>query len=133
MASVAYLLYVLHFIQKENGGLKLMDFEQIGLRVKNSRRKKHLTQEKFAEIIDVSPHYIYEIERGSKSMSIYTLDSVATNLDVSTDYLLYGSVSYHTDGSRKDPDELTVLVDAIPPQKRKSVARIIESILPYIK
>lgn len=110
-----------------------MDFEQIGRRVKNSRRKKHLTQEKFAEIIDVSPHYIYEIERGSKSMSLYTLDSVATNLGVSTDYLLYGCISHHKDGSRKEPDELTVLVDAIPSQKRKSVARIIESILPYIK
>ncbi len=110
-----------------------MDFEQIGLRVKNSRRKKHLTQEKFAEIIDVSPHYIYEIERGSKSMSIYTLDSVATNLGVSTDYLLYGSVSYHQDGSPEPPDELALIVDSIPPQKRKTFARIIESILPYIK
>ena len=50
-----------------------MDFEQIGKRIKTCRKQKHLTQEKLAECLDVSSHYIYELERGVKTMSLYTL------------------------------------------------------------
>ncbi len=108
-----------------------MDFEQIGLRIKNCRKKKHLTQEEFAELVDVSPHYIYEIERGVKGMSLYTLDSVANHLEVSTDYILYGATDYHTNTKEK-PDELSLLVETIPYKKRDTVAKIVSSFLPYI-
>lgn len=47
-----------------------MDFEQIGMRIKACRKQKHLTQEKLAECLDVSSHYIYELERGVKTMSL---------------------------------------------------------------
>ena len=67
-----------------------MDFEQIGMRIKACRKRKHLTQEKLAECLDVSSHYIYELERGVKTMSLYTLNDLSTCLEVSSDYLLYG-------------------------------------------
>lgn len=111
-----------------------MDFELVGARIKKCRREKKWTQEKFAEIIDVSPHYIYEIERGLKTMSIYTLDSVASNLEVSTDYLLYGiNPSSAKSYSEPLPDSLTLFVETIPSQKRKSVMNIMKAILPYVK
>lgn len=111
-----------------------IDFEMVGARIKNCRRKKNLTQEKFAEIIDVSPHYIYEIERGSKTMSIYTLDSVASTLGVSTDYLLYGTPCSDANNAQNEkPDKLTLYIETIPPRKRDSVAEIIKAILPYVK
>lgn len=53
-----------------------MDFEQIGMRIKACRKQKHLTQEKLAECLDVSSHYIYELERGVKTMSLYTLNDL---------------------------------------------------------
>lgn len=53
-----------------------MDFEQIGMRIKACRKQKHLTQEKLAECLDVSSHYIYELERGVKTMSLYTLSTI---------------------------------------------------------
>lgn len=111
-----------------------IDFEMVGARIKNCRRKKNWTQEKFAEMIDVSPHYIYEIERGSKTMSIYTLDSVASTLGVSTDYLLYGIPSSDARNSlNQEPDKLSLYVETIPPRKRDSVAEIMKAILPYVK
>ena len=55
-----------------------MDFEQIGMRIKACRKQKHLTQEKLAECLDVSSHYIYELERGVKTMSLYTLNDLST-------------------------------------------------------
>ena len=109
-----------------------MDFEQIGARIKLCRKRKHWTQEKFAEIIDVSPHYIYEIERGSKTMSIYTLESVASNLEVSIDYLIHGVSSCEL-GKPNKPDNLELIIETIPPKKRDAVAEIIQSILPYLK
>lgn len=60
-----------------------MDFEQIGMRIKACRKQKHLTQEKLAECLDVSSHYIYELERGVKTMSLYTLNDLSTCLEVS--------------------------------------------------
>ena len=109
-----------------------MDFELIGARIKKCRRQRHWTQEQFAEIIDVSPHYIYEIERGSKTMSIYTLDSVARNLGVSIDYLIYGILPC-SPVQQNVPDKLSLLVETIPTKRRNSVAAIIKSILPYVK
>ena len=62
-----------------------MDFEQIGMRIKACRKQKHLTQEKLAECLDVSSHYIYELERGVKTMSLYTLNDLSNCLEVSSD------------------------------------------------
>lgn len=111
-----------------------MDLAEIGLRIKKCRRNKHLTQEEFAEKIEVSPHYIYEIERGSKAMSIYTFYNIATTLSVSADYLLYGKkASFENNISQKMPDELTLLFEQLSPKKKENVINVITALLPYIK
>lgn len=104
-----------------------MNLKDVGMRIKHCRQLKNWTQEEFAEMIDVSPHYIYEIERGLKRMSLRVLDNIATTLNVSADYLLYGS--------RMDmqPDELSMLVDNLPPDKRECIAEVISALLPFIK
>lgn len=84
-----------------------MDFEQIGMRIKACRKQKHLTQEKLAECLDVSSHYIYELERGVKTMSLYTLNDLSTCLEVSSDYLLYGKDN--TDSNPIPEDALSVM------------------------
>lgn len=111
-----------------------MDLVRVGMRIKNCRQALNLTQEKLAEMIDVSPHYIYEIERGSKTMSLYTLYDLSITLNVSTDYMLYGNeLSNAQDNPAASPDRLALLVESIPTKKRDNVAHIISSILPYIK
>lgn len=47
-----------------------MDFEQIGMRIKACRKQKHLTQEKLAECLDVSSHYIYELIHTQRSFDL---------------------------------------------------------------
>ena len=59
---------------------------ELGHRIRQCRKMKHLTQEKLAELISVSPHYIYEVEKGLKSMSLATFIDLCTVLNVSTDY-----------------------------------------------
>lgn len=111
-----------------------MDLGKIGLRIKNCRRERRLTQEEFAEMIEVSPHYIYEIERGSKAMSIKTLNKIVIALEVSADYLLYGDVTpLEAQNSSSSADKLTIMSEKLSPKKRESVAEIINAILPYLK
>ena len=110
-----------------------MDLKQVGLRIKQCRRNKNLTQEKFAEMIDVSPHYIYEIERGLKAMSIHTLYKIVTCLNVSADNILYGDNVLNVSSPQKTSDSLEILTQNIPDTKRENIAEIITFLLPYLK
>lgn len=107
-----------------------MDFEQIGKRIKTCRKQKHLTQEKLAECLDVSSHYIYELERGVKTMSLYTLNDLSTCLEVSSDYLLYGKDN--TDSNPIPEDALSVMIKDLPSQQRNRLADLLKVMMPYI-
>ena len=50
-------------------------------------KKFGITQEKLSEIIDVSPSYICEIEKGGSISSLATISKIARTLDISLDYL----------------------------------------------
>ncbi len=111
-----------------------MDIFDVGVRVKTLRKNHHLTQEQFAEKIDVSQHYVYEIERGLKTMSIYTLANVADALDAPIDYIVNGKIYENEDGEDFYPkDSLTMLIETIPLTKRDNVYKVLKNILPYIK
>lgn len=108
-----------------------MNLTDIGLRIKHCRRMKRLTQEEFAEITDLSPHYVYEIERGSKAMSLPTLGRVLDALDISADYLLYGE---DASGRGEPPsDKLSLLIEELPPHRRDNLADILTVMLPHLK
>ena len=102
-----------------------MDFEQIGMRIKACRKQKHLTQEKLAECLDVSSHYIYELERG-----VNTLNDLSTCLEVSSDYLLYGKDN--TDSNPIPEDALSVMIKDLPSQQRNRLADLLKVMMPYI-
>jgi transcriptional regulator with XRE-family HTH domain len=108
-----------------------MDLIKIGQRIKECRKARHLTQEQFAELVNLSPHYIYEIERGVKTMSIYTLNDIAVCLGESVDYILYGDSG--NSGAETSNDRLGILVEKIPTKKREAVADIIQAALPHLK
>ena len=72
-----------------------MEFNQqlFGQRIQEARMTRGITQEEFAEEIDVSPSYYQKLERGVRTCSLDILVSIAENLNVSTDYLLTGKRS----------------------------------------
>lgn len=112
-----------------------MDIFDTGARIKEIRKSRGLTQERLAEKINVSPHYVYEIKRGLKTMSIYTLANVAEALNVSIDYLVSGKNFYPLDGAKDYTvkDNLDLLIEKIPMRRRNSVFSILKNILPYLK
>ena len=84
-----------------------MNLIEIGGRIKAQRRNMGISQEKLSEMIFVSPHYIYEIERGTKAMSLETLMNMSEALNLSTDYILFGSIENDA------PQELTARITDI--------------------
>lgn len=106
-----------------------MDKKEIGIRVKICRKSKKLTQEALAEQINVSPHYIYEIERGSKTMSLPILIQLSQALNISTDYLLFGQQQE----SSLPADELTILTERLSVEHRKAITKMLSVIIPYLK
>lgn len=66
---------------------------QIGEQIRLAREQAKLTQEQFAERIDVSPQYISDLERGVVGISIPTLKRACVTLGVSSDQILFGVIS----------------------------------------
>jgi transcriptional regulator with XRE-family HTH domain len=63
---------------------------KIGERIKHSREIAGYTQEKLADLTDVSIQYISDLERGIVGTSIPTLIKICETLNVSSDFLLMG-------------------------------------------
>lgn len=103
-----------------------MDLKAIGSRIKAERKKLGLTQEKLAELINVTPHYIYEIERGMKSMSLETLILFAEKLELSADYILFGV-------QRQNLGELYRKLDELSDERRLRAEKVFEQLLPNLR
>ena len=69
-----------------------LDYKAIGKRIKIARIKANLKQENLAELIDVSPTHLSNIETGTTRVSLQTIVRIANALSVSTDDLLCDSV-----------------------------------------
>lgn len=63
---------------------------QIGMRIKAAREAAGYTQERLAELVDVSAQYISGLERGVVGLSIPNLVKLCKVLSVSSDELLMG-------------------------------------------
>ncbi len=67
-----------------------MQNEEIGMRVRNLRREKRLTQEQLAERLDCSVQFLSLVERGQRGMSLGMFRLCVEILRVSADELLGG-------------------------------------------
>lgn len=76
--------------------MKNLDYIAVGKRIKKIRKQKNYTQEKVAEIADLSTKYISEIELGKKEGRLDTYFRIALALDVSVDEFLKDSVPSNT-------------------------------------
>lgn len=63
---------------------------QSAIRLRQVRKNARLTQERFAELLDISVSAYQKIERGENQISIYNLVHINQLLGVSADFLLFG-------------------------------------------
>lgn len=71
----------------ENNNLK----QEIGQRVRECRLDAGYTQAQCAEVMDISINFLSEIENGKKGMSQETICKFCQALQISADYILFGS------------------------------------------
>lgn len=68
-----------------------LNFNLIGLRIKEFRMRKRLSQAELAERIDMSVSYISQIETAKKQASLASLVRIANALEVTVDHMLNGN------------------------------------------
>ena len=66
-------------------------YKQIGERIKKSRKQNGLTQEKLAELMDVTPQMISAAENGSKGIRPENIIKFSNALNISCEYILTGN------------------------------------------
>lgn len=69
----------------------MINYEEIGLRIRKARKNKGLSQEELAEKIYISTTHMSHIETGSTKLSLPVLVDIANALQISSDELLFGS------------------------------------------
>ena len=74
---------------------------EIGERIRIARNHANVTQEQLAEMIDVSPQYVSDLERGVVGLSVATLRKICSQLNVSSDSILFQVESLEVDYSKK--------------------------------
>lgn len=78
-----------------------LDFKAIGLKIKERRQKLGITQEHVAELLDVNPSHISNIECGRANPSLTALVKIANILECSVDYFIGGEYTYKTDRNQE--------------------------------
>lgn len=69
-----------------------LNYIKLGERIRNIRKEKGLTQEKLAEITDLSANHISHIERANTMVSLPTLVQIVNALNVTVDDVLCDSI-----------------------------------------
>lgn len=69
-------------------------YKEMGLRIRNCRKKAQLSQEQLAEIMNVTPQMISNAENGTKGIRPENIIKFCEALDISCDYLLTGKGGY---------------------------------------
>lgn len=70
-----------------------IDYHRLGEKVRQKRREAGYTQEKLAEICDISTGFLGHIESGTRAPSLETLYSIAGALHSGIDYFLFDSAA----------------------------------------
>ena len=73
-----------------------MDLYFLGNRIRKTRMNCGITQEKLAEMVDISTNFMSLIENG-RNMSVETLVKIADALGVTVDYLLSDTMDLQSD------------------------------------
>lgn len=68
-----------------------LNYSIIGIRLKQARIDKKMTQEQLAEALDVSVAYVSRIERGSTNINLKRLSEICSLLDVTEGEILSGA------------------------------------------
>ena len=99
--------------------------ELLGLKIKELRKQKKLTQEKLAEMLNLDAGYISKLEVGRNFPTIGTLEKIAKALDVELYELFQFSPSKELDFK----SEITNIYDCLNKEKQYTLYRVAKDLL----
>ena len=105
-----------------------IDYKIIGKRIKDSRMKANITQQKLAEMLDASTAYLSRIERGGANVNLRRLMQISIALKVPIQYLVAGSTEESEVYLKR---EFREVLDECTPDKQKliyNIAKIVAGI-----
>ena len=70
-----------------------LNYKLVGQRIRAIRKKRGMTQERLAELAEISPQHCSGIETGTAKVSLPALVKIANALNASMDELLLDSIS----------------------------------------
>lgn len=65
-----------------------MDYKQLGINIRNERKKQNLTIEELAFRADITPNYLGKIERAQTKLSLEVLINITNALGLTSDDIL---------------------------------------------
>ena len=91
-----------------------------GERLRNRRNVLGFTQEFVSDKAGITLRFYQMLERGEKSVSLDTLISLSRALTISTDYLLFGDLSYNLESP------LVEILNGLPQPQREDALKILQ-------
>lgn len=83
-----------------------INYALIGRRVRETRKQQKISQERLAELTNVSVGYISHIETARKKASLSMLIRIANALGITVDELLNGNQIYNPNDYQTDIDQI---------------------------
>jgi transcriptional regulator with XRE-family HTH domain len=105
-------------------------YRRFGKRVHDQRMGKGVSQEKLAEICDVSTSYIGLIERGERKPSLEILIAIANTLHVGADSLLIDSIEHKASSNR---ERIAMMINDFDDTQINTTYEIVNQIHTYVK
>ena len=106
---------------------KVVDYDKVGERINEARRKAKVTQVQLAAACDCDPKHISAIENGAKHPSLDLLLIASDELNVSLEFLLKDSPHENTDYFI--PEEFGVRLRRMNHQTRMSLLSVMDALL----
>ena len=91
-----------------------------GERLRNRRNVLGFTQEFVSDKAGITLRFYQMLERGEKSVSLDTLISLSRALTISTDYFLFGDLSYNLESP------LVEILNGLPQPQREDALKILQ-------
>lgn len=99
----------------------------IGGRLREIREIKGYTREQLAEYAEISANFLWEIESGRKSVKVQNLAKLALALNVSTDYLIFGS------RQNKPSEIVSEVLSALPDNLKGNFEKMVELFIDTVR
>lgn len=106
------------------------NIKDVGARIREARKSKRLSQNELAEMINISPSHMSDIENGKKTIKLDILMRLTEALQVSADWLLRTDIPSVTSIHAQ---ELATLLSDCTPSESQSLIKMLKEMKTAIR